>query len=254
MLRLREITRISRRMLCYCGNPLIGDFCPDHGFDIRIDSFFVDASFDMPVLSDPHPISISLPETQFLRLFRRKKGIQISEEISRFRSCYEMVISNPVIAVDELMKNFFDEMDILPFFGDYYRIKSHQIRKSGVIIHFLCTSRIISDNTIRFYFSILPLRRISDYIAWRLKQTRATRADITHSLKTVRARVYTGNGKAYRINDVLWQQDETFPIIEISNSQDTVKVHPSRLLQDHSNFFLGQKTEMDSLSGLDSVA
>ena len=51
MLKLKDLTNIRKKPVCFCGRPLIkstlGELCEIHGAEVRIDPTFVDASFQI---------------------------------------------------------------------------------------------------------------------------------------------------------------------------------------------------------------
>ncbi|MFX1466176.1 MAG: hypothetical protein ACFFA5_06875 [Promethearchaeota archaeon] len=267
MLKLKELTNIRKKPVCFCGRPLVksslGEFCEIHGTDIRIDPIFVDASFQITDLEgEPlhdHFLNESFPQNQFLRLFRspRQKNLDVTQE----KVIYEIRISlsKTKETLLELIEDFLGELEVDAYFFGYIPFRSFQIRRSGIAIYYLFRFQIVSSqNLIRFYFTVLPLRRLSDYISWRLNHCHGDIQNIQTSLQTNRSSVFLSNGDARKIKDIQWNSSKALPskiILHDPENQNAEIVEiPSRLYQNRTQFFLGTRTENEMVSSLKEIA
>jgi hypothetical protein len=266
MLKLKDLANIRKKPVCFCGRPLIkstlGKLCEIHGTDIRIDPTFVDASFQITDLEgEPlhdHYLNESFPQNQFLRLFKspRQKNHGIAQE----EVIYEVQISPGADyeLLQELIEDFLGELEVDNYFFGYISFRSFQIRSSGIAIYYLFRFQIVSLNKIQFYFTVLPLRRLSDYISWRLNHCSGTIKNIKSSLQTNRSNVFLSNGEIRHIKDIQWDSSKTLPskiILDDPQNQNpkTVEI-PSRLYQNRTQFFLGTKTENEMFLSLKEIA
>lgn len=267
MLKLKELTNIRKKPVCFCGRPLVkstlGELCEIHGTDIRIDPIFVDASFQFTDLEgEPlhdHFLNESFPQNQFLRLFNspRQKNLGITQE----EVIYEVQIPPDANYefLQELIEDFLGELEVDNYFFGYIPFRSFQIRRSGIAIYYLFKFEIIpSQNLIRFYFTVLPLRRLSDYVSWRLNHCHGNIENIQTSLQTNRSIVFLSNGEARQIKDIQWDSSKALPSKIILNDPENQNVEiteiPSRLYQNRNQFFLGTKTENEMISSLKEIA
>ena len=85
MLKLEKILAVQKKRLCFCGQPLVGDFCEIHGTDIRVSLAYITARFrfdttrDNPVSSDERFFDLSLPRNQFFLLFSKLHQKQFNQ-------------------------------------------------------------------------------------------------------------------------------------------------------------------------------
>jgi hypothetical protein len=140
VLSLAEVTNVRKARICVCGEPLVDDFCPRHGNEIRVDSFFVESLFHISttgvkgekLLSSP--IKISLPENQFLRLFSQRRTI--IKETAPGKIIYEVELANANSPAAELITDFIDGIEVGNYFFGEFEVQSFQISSSGTRIHF----------------------------------------------------------------------------------------------------------------------
>ncbi len=267
MLKLKDLKPVRKKPVCFCGRTLVksslGEFCEIHGTDIRIDPIFVDASFQITDLEgEPlhdHFLNESLPQNQFLRLFSspRQKNLGVTQE----EVIYEVRISPGTTkeTLLELIEDFLGELEVDNYFFGYIPFRSFQIRRSGIAIYYCFRFEIISSqNLIRFYFTVLPLRRLSDYISWRLNHCNGNIENIKASLQTNRSNVFLSNGELRHIKDIQWDSSKTFPskifLDDPKNQNPEIVEIPSRLYQNRTQFFLGTKTENEMFLSLKEIA
>lgn len=260
MLRLAKVTSVRKARICVCGEPLVDEFCPHHGTDIRVDSFFVESLFSLdssgktiPLLSPP--ITISLPENQFLSLFSRR-GSFLTEKMPG-KIIYEVNLAKTASPAEELITDFMDQIEVGDSFFGEFEVQSFQIRSSGTRIHFFCSPTVRSPSTVRFSFTYLPLRRLSNYISWRLTQTKADRRHIISSLCSTRSTVYSQSGAEFRIMDINWDERKRLPSKISVVSPDGEKqsdLFSTSLYQNQEHFMVGTRTETEALMGLESIA
>lgn len=263
MLRLAGVANVHQSRICYCGQELVGDFCPDHGLDsVRVDSYSINAFlhltdlFGNPVPILKQQIKISLPQNQFLRLFLRKKRFFGSDRPNT-HIIYEIKLASSISrAIGELIAEFFDQIEGDLFFGQY-EIKSFQVRSSGTRVHYICQHNVFSPSLVRFHFNQVVLRQLSRYIYWRLNHTQAKRTDVIESLKTTRRSVYSRDGLPLRITDVEWDDEKRLPSkIMVTNpeGEKNATTISTNLYQANEHFFLGTRTESDAFMGLENIA
>ncbi|WP_287586269.1 hypothetical protein [Candidatus Borrarchaeum sp.] len=266
MLKLQDLTNVRKKPVCFCGRTLVksslGEFCEIHGTDIRIDPIFVDASFQITDLEgEPlhdHFLNESFPQNQFLRLFRssRQKNLGITQE----EVIYDVRLSpsSTKETILELIEDFLGELEVDNYFFGYIPFRSFQIRRSGIAIYYLFRFQIVASHKVQFYFTVLPLRRLSDYISWRLHHCHGNIQNIQTSLQTNRSSVFLSNGDARQIKDIQWDSSKALPSKIILNDPENQNAEifeiPSRLYQNRTHFFLGTKTENEMISSLKEIA
>ncbi|MFW9914533.1 MAG: hypothetical protein ACFFGZ_02885 [Candidatus Thorarchaeota archaeon] len=261
MLRLAEVANVRRSRICYCGQTLVSDFCPDHGDSVRVDSYSVEASlqiadrFGNPVPILRHKIKISLPENQFMRIFLRNRSLFSAERLPA-QIIYDIKLrSAPSRSINDLLEDFLEQIEGELFFGQF-EIKAFQVRSSGTRVHYLCRHHVLSSSLVRFHFNQVALRQLASYIHWRLNHTQAKRCDVIRSLKTTRRSVYSRDGLALRITDVEWQEEKRLPsrIMVTDPKGESSAAIPTNLYQANEHFFLGTRTESDAFMGLEDIA
>lgn len=262
MLRLEEIVNISKQQRCYCGRKLIGEFCPEHGNEIRLAPVMITARFSfiegMKKTAEEKiiekPIELTLTYNQFKRLFRRKD----LEKIIPIKESYllKLTFIEKEKAIEELLKDLLEQIDTKPFFGKIL-IHQQKIRSSGITIYFLMSYTIIDKKTVRVTFEAIYLRRLSNYISWRLKHFQAKKENIQKSLKTTRAMTQTREGEYYRIETIDWKEEKKLPSkITIRAQKDLehkITVIPSELYHDRNYFHLGTRTERRTFYALNGL-
>jgi hypothetical protein len=257
MLRLKEITDVRKKPVCFCGRPLTGEFCEIHGTDIRVDPIFVDSFFQVTDLDGKslfdRELHVSFPQNMFLRLFKKNLDDMHDEII------YDVKITprKTKEIIFEFIKDFLGELDAETSFFGYIPFRWLQIRRSGITIYYLFRFEIISSDMIRFYFTVLPLRRLSDYISWRLNHCRGNIQNVQRSLLTNRSTVLTSNGEVRKVIAIQWDSNKALPseiILQDSKKNSTTSELSSRIYQGRDHFFLGQRTENEMVSGLKDMA
>lgn len=237
------------------------EFCPHHGTDIRVDSFFVESLFRISATGGKaakllsSPIKISLPENQFLRLFSRRRTF--IKEKTPGKIIYEVELENPISPANELIAAFIDQIEVGDNFFGEFEIQSFQISSSGTRIYFFCNPTVLSPSTLRFSFSYLPLRRLSSYISWRMNQTKADRRHIISSLCSTRSTVYSQDGAEFRIKDVTWDDSKRLPskiAVISSDGEKKVDLFSTDLYQSQEHFMVSTRRETEALLGLAHIA
>ncbi|MGC9778830.1 MAG: hypothetical protein HZR80_06265 [Candidatus Heimdallarchaeota archaeon] len=255
MFRLNKIIDVTYKRTCFCGRPLIRNFCEKHGTDVKISTSLIHAQFDFieesKTKDDNQIINVNLTKNQFLNLFKKKKYGNI-EKISEN---YSIKISS--FGADEpiqgILTDFFDMLECDSFFG-MNRIKEVQMKNSGVFFNFLFSYEQIEDNLIHINFELVVLRKLIDYIQWRLTHFHAKKENIVKSLKNTRSKVYNEDGCSYKIKEVIWSTHNQLPdktvVEELENQNNEIAFKVGVLYQNHEDFFLSTKAENQLVSAL----
>jgi hypothetical protein len=263
MLKLEEIVEISKQERCYCGRKLIGEFCPEHGNEIRLAPVMITARFSLTEgmkesaeeKNFEEPILVTLPYNQFRGLFKKRD----LEKIIPIKESYllKLTFIEKEKAIEELLKDLLEQIDTEPFFGKTL-IHRQRIRSSGITIYFLMNNTIIDNKTMKVTFEAVYLRRLIDYISWRLNHFQATRENIQKSLKTTRAMIQTKEGEYYRIEEVDWKMEKKLPskitIRATTELEHKNKAIPSELYHNRDYFHLGSRTERRTFYALNGLA
>lgn len=272
MFQLKEILNVRPKRLCYCGEPLVGDFCEvhGHGSEIRVDTMYVDVRLQIVDQTGKtwEPFSdlvldLTLPKNQFLKLLKLDAQTQhpsdILDEIH-----YEVIL--PPGEGMKLLSEFLELSDVKLFFGNKYLLTQDRIKwKSTVSLYYLLSYDINSsedsDHAYLTYLGI-PLRRVSDYINWRLEQCQADPLDIRKSLLNSHSTAYLHNGIPGLIIDVEWHPGKrlpskiTFQTSEQINAniKSSVLKLPSQLFQGCQHFVVGQNQQHKARMALEHIS
>lgn len=267
MFILKEILNVRSQRICYCGRTLTGDFCELHGTDIRIDTHIVEFRIQfVGSVGNPLHIDIDLPKNQFLNLVNRNQFYRGTPSVNLIDVHYE--VRFPLGIGKKLIEEFLTLSDFESFFGDKYLIQSERIKwKSVVYLYFLLSYTIHASQTaqdtecILLHFSVSPLRRVSDYITWRVNHCLADRENILWSLKHSHSSVFQSNGDLATIVDVSWKPTKRLPSDITIQPQPQVKSHkPSvlsrfstHLFQGAEHFVLGQNQQFKAQMALEHI-
>lgn len=272
MLQLIKVRGIRKEELCYCGKQISNSICEEHGTEIRVDNVIVDTQLQIVSSENQNwksisnlTVDISFPRNQFLKYFKsQNQHFLVSTELGE--SIYELTINRDKSSHDglnltaSLLDFLNNQCEFQRFLGENrYIIRVFRIKwKSAVSMFYFLSYRTISDNTVEIIFSVAPLRRLSNYISWRLKQFRAKKNDIEHSLVNSRSSVIQSDGTPVKIVRVNWDQSKRLPseviVSEYKNSKSFKSKLPTQLYQGNIHFFIGQRRESEALMGLETIA
>ncbi|MHA2245386.1 MAG: hypothetical protein ACXADY_10510, partial [Candidatus Hodarchaeales archaeon] len=204
-------------------------------------------------------VDLSLPENQFLKMFKQKNQLHIlTETLGEVH--YEVCV--PSGQGVGLLEEFLDLSEAIPFFGDKYLITTNRIKwKSLVLLYYLLDYNINSTEDgdhIYLTYSAIPLRKVSNYINWRFTQCQATPSAIQWSLLNSHSDVYLNNGMTGRIKKVEWESDKKMPSKLIFQLNDTngseISKLPSQLYQGCHHFVIGQNQQHKARMALEEIS
>lgn len=241
---LKKILGIERQRTCFCGRSLVKNFCEIHGTDVKISMHIIHGQFeDIEEKNTKRtPINLSLTENQFINLFPKKDLENLTINYEEYNISISQIDSNNL---ESIIVFFFNQIESDNFFGTY-RLKESQITNSNIKLNFLYSYEIISLQTIRVKFNLLVVRKLSDYIKWRLGHFQAKSENITNSLLRIRKNVYSDNGEFYYIKGIDWNPKEILPIkiiVENQNTQILENFPPEKLFQGQDDLQLNTKQE-----------
>ena len=262
MLKLKGINNIQNKRVCFCGEPLVGNFCIKHGIDVRVEMHIINASFQI-ASSSGEPwiplqnisINVELPSNQFNRLFKLRPSTQTN---SLSFMDFKVTLSEDVQDISLLLREFFDHLDLKSSFGGAFILQTFLLkRKSKVTIYFLVKYKVLSRNIIHFSFAAVPFQRLSDYVLWRKNQCRGDHETIIQSLLSIRSSVFQENGEAATIVKLDWEPKKKLPSkIKINlDSPDSQRIKlPSQLYYGSDHFFIGQNKAAEVQHGLENIS
>ena len=174
MFRLNKIIDVTYKRTCFCGQPLIRNFCEKHGADIKISTSIIHAQFSYQengkTEDDNHFLNVNLTKNQFLNLFKIDKKGALDKISKNFAIEISSFGANE--SIQNALADFFDLLDFDSFFGKN-RIKEVQMKNSGVFFNFLFSYEVVDKNMINITFELAILRKLSDYVKWRLSHFQA---------------------------------------------------------------------------------
>ncbi|NHK31360.1 MAG: hypothetical protein FK730_08415 [Asgard group archaeon] len=250
---LKKILSIEKQRTCFCGRSLVNNFCEVHGTEVKISMNIIHGQFE-PIDTEnksKEPINLRLTENQFLNLFSKKDLENFNNTSYEYLILISQFDSNSNIK--SIIDFFFNQIESDVFFRSN-RFRETQITNSNIILNFLYSNEIIDFQTVKIQFNALVVRKLSDYINWRLNHFKAKPKNIINSLLGIRNTVYSENGDVCSIRDIEWNPKDTFPEKIIVQKKDTIgnlmEFPPSGLYQRRDDLQLNLKLENRIYSAL----
>ncbi|MHA1974108.1 MAG: hypothetical protein ACTSW1_14005 [Candidatus Hodarchaeales archaeon] len=249
---LSDILAVKRIRTCYCGKRLVGDFCPVHGSEIRVESEFLNVRFSIPNIIPTLHLDLVIPRNQLIGYFNDSSSLINEHRDIIAEKSIEIVLQDKIRDIEE----FFSHFD--PFFGkNTFLLHSAYIgRKTGICLYFLGNYSLSSDQKrliVRFF--VLGLRNLGNYLKWRRMHIRSSKETIIESLINYRTDVFMKKGQKGVIKEVDWPDGSRLPssiLVEVSEDINLRKkafelYHPSKY------FLVGTKRENESIQALESI-
>jgi hypothetical protein len=250
---LKKILSIEKQRTCFCGRSLIKSFCEVHGTDVKVSLNIIHGQFE-PIdveKKDNELINLRLTENQFLNLFPKRDLENVNITSDEYLISISQFDSNNDIK--SILDFYFSQIESDVFFGSN-RFKETQITNSNIKLNFLFSYEIIDLHTVRIQFNALVVRKLSDYIIWRLNHFNAKPENVINSLLGIRNEVYTENSDIYSIREIIWNLKDKLPEKIIVQKQgikdDLIEFHLSKLYQGRENLQLNFKLENRIYSAL----
>lgn len=227
--------------------------------EIQIDTTFIKARFEIQMnssIAQCLTFDIELPRNLFVSLFERESiKSKIFTESSLGKVRYRIIINNPIgqkllrDALDEYLETIESERFLSAYLLKTFRIKM----KSGVNIYYLLSKITVSSSkNICLTFEMIPLRRLSSYIMWRLSHCGGTRESISSSLENQRNEVITKLGESTEIDAINWSKEKKLPSFIMCKGVGSF--FPSDLFHSSKHFLISEPFVRKAWDGLEKIS
>lgn len=255
MIVLKKIIGINYHKSCFCGRQLIGNLCEIHGSDIKVSMKLIHAQFEINYDNKANTVNVSLTENQFINLFKAKQ----LQDLANYSEKYKVKLSSygSDRDLEEILSEFFEYVEY-DYFLEKKRIKELPVTNSGIMIHYLFNSKMLTDNSLEVDFELVITRSIKDYIKWRIQHFKSTPEAVSKSLINTRSDVITKDNRYCKIIDLQWDENKSIlSSVKINCSQNentTINLKPKELFHDQNHYFFSPRMENKMHSALHNFA